>query len=85
MEEINEVSQVNENFENFSLEQLLNNCLMIIKCLNDFESIVEKNPAFIKPLIITKYEKSFVFEQIKLKIQYIKQTLKKRIPLKNCL
>ena len=47
----------------------------IIKCLNNFEAIVEKDLEFIVPLSIKKTDVYIAFEQVKLKMQYINETL----------
>ena len=47
----------------------------MVNCLNKYESIVEKDPTFIKPLIIKNKNTSVIFELIRLKIEYIKEAL----------
>ena len=47
----------------------------IIKCLNDFEEIIELNPIFRSPLNFTETDINIIYEQIILKIRNLKETL----------
>ena len=69
-----DASKISEEIDrNLTEEYEKNN--KIIKCLNNFEAIVEKDLEFIVPLSIKKTDVYIAFEQVKLKMQYINETL----------
>ena len=47
----------------------------IIKCLNDFEGIIELNPSSRSPLKFTEKDINIIYEQIILKIRNLKEKL----------
>ena len=73
MNENNEISQIAKEIdEKLSFE--FENNKRIVDCLNQFKRIVEKDPSFIRSLVIKKAQR-VIFDLVKFKINYIKEAL----------
>ena len=74
MNENNEISQIAKEIDE-KLSYEFENNKRIVDCLNQFERIVEKDPSFIRPLVIKKRDQRVIFDLITFKINYIKEAL----------
>ena len=74
MKDINEQNVIDEEYDQKLLEkiEIVNK---IIQCLNEFEEIVESDQGYRSPLKISEKYITTAYEQIMLKIRYIKEAL----------
>ena len=73
MKENNEISQIAKEIDE-KLSYEFENNKRIVDCLNQFKRIVEKDPSFIRSLVIKKAQR-VIFDLVKFKINYIKEAL----------
>ena len=73
MKENNEINQIAEEIDEKLFYEFENN-KRIVDCLNQFKRIVEKDPSFIRSLVIKKAQR-VIFDLVKFKINYIKEAL----------
>lgn len=74
MKDINEQNIIDKEYDQKLFEKI-EQTNKIIQCLNEFEEIVERDPSYRNPLKISEQYINTAYEQILLKIRYIKEAL----------